>query len=61
MKVLIDGREPRADENGADLHDGLVTVRGQRLYELLDLPRVERRRITLRLVPGVEAFAFTFG
>jgi thiol-disulfide isomerase/thioredoxin len=61
MRVLIDGRSPRRDEAGADVHGGFVTVRGQRLYELLDLPRVEQARITLLPEPGVEGFAFTFG
>jgi Thioredoxin like C-terminal domain len=61
MRVLIDGRSPRRDEAGADVHAGVVTVRAQRLYELLDLPRVEQPRITLLPEPGVEGFAFTFG
>jgi cytochrome c biogenesis protein CcdA/thiol-disulfide isomerase/thioredoxin len=61
LKVLIDGRPPRRSEAGADLHGAVVTVRGQRLYELLNLPRVERRRITLLPERDVEGFAFTFG
>ena len=61
MRVRIDGRRPRGDERGRDLRGGVVTVRGQRLYELLDLPRVEHRRITLLPEPGVRGFAFTFG
>ncbi len=61
VRVLIDGHEPRSDEAGADLHGGVVTVRGQRLYELLDLPRVEKRRITLLPERDVTGFAFTFG
>jgi cytochrome c biogenesis protein CcdA/thiol-disulfide isomerase/thioredoxin len=61
MRVLVGGRPPRRDEAGADVHGGYVTVRGQRLYELLDLPRVEQPRITLLPEPGVEGFAFTFG
>jgi cytochrome c biogenesis protein CcdA/thiol-disulfide isomerase/thioredoxin len=61
VRVLLDGR-PIADRlAGADVHHGVVTVRGQRLYDLVDLPRVERH--TLRLVPerGVTGYAFTFG
>jgi thiol-disulfide isomerase/thioredoxin len=38
-----------------------VTVRGQRLYTLVDLARDEHHRLTLRLDPGVSGFAFTFG
>ena len=33
----------------------------QRLYRLVSLPRVEDRRLTLKLPPGVSAYAFTFG
>jgi cytochrome c biogenesis protein CcdA/thiol-disulfide isomerase/thioredoxin len=61
MRVLINGRSPRRDEAGEDLQHGLVTVRGQRLYELLDLSRVEHAHITLLPEPGVSGFAFTFG
>ena len=38
-----------------------VSVRGQRLYPLVSLPRVADRRLTLRLDPGVSAYAVTFG
>ena len=40
---------------------GAVTVRDQQLYTLVSLPRVERRRLTLRFPRGVSAYAFTFG
>jgi cytochrome c biogenesis protein CcdA/thiol-disulfide isomerase/thioredoxin len=38
-----------------------VTVRGQRLYPLVSLPEVADQRLTLRVDPGVSAYAFTFG
>ena len=38
-----------------------MTVRGERLYRLVSLDRVEDRRLTLRLPPGVSGYAFTFG
>ena len=38
-----------------------ITVRGQRLYPLVSLPEVADRRLTLRVDPGVSAYAFTFG
>jgi cytochrome c biogenesis protein CcdA/thiol-disulfide isomerase/thioredoxin len=61
VRVLLDGRPIPARLAGADVHDGVVTVSSQRLYDLVDLPRVEHR--TLRLVPekGVTGYAFTFG
>ena len=38
-----------------------MTVRGQRLYTLVSLPRSERHHLTLRFAPGVSGYAFTFG
>jgi cytochrome c biogenesis protein CcdA/thiol-disulfide isomerase/thioredoxin len=61
MRVLLDGHPIPPGLAGADVHDGVVTVTAQRLYDLADLPRVEHR--TLRLVPeaGISGYAFTFG
>ena len=61
VRVLLDGRPIPDSLAGADVHHGVVTVSGQRLYDLVDLPKVEDR--TLRLVPeaGVMGYAFTFG
>jgi cytochrome c biogenesis protein CcdA/thiol-disulfide isomerase/thioredoxin len=50
VEVLIDGEPLRR-----------VAVRGQRLYPLVSLPQVADQRLTLRLDPGVSAYAFTFG
>ncbi len=61
VRVLLDGRPITSAAAGGDVRDGVVTVRGQRLYRLVDLPRVERRRLTLRFEAGVEGYAFTFG
>jgi hypothetical protein len=38
-----------------------VTVRRQRLYRLVDLPRAGRHRLTLDFGAGVSGYAFTFG
>jgi cytochrome c biogenesis protein CcdA/thiol-disulfide isomerase/thioredoxin len=38
-----------------------VTVRRQRLYTLVRLPRTEEHELTLEFEPGVSGFAFTFG
>ncbi|HEY2283237.1 MAG TPA: cytochrome c biogenesis protein DipZ [Solirubrobacteraceae bacterium] len=61
VQVLLDGRPIPAADAGADVHGGVVTVRGQRLYTLVSLPRDEQHRLTLRLAPGVTGYAFTFG
>jgi cytochrome c biogenesis protein CcdA/thiol-disulfide isomerase/thioredoxin len=61
VRVLLDGEPIPARLAGEDVEDGVVTVDEQRLYDLVDLPEVQQRR--LRLVPesGVEGYAFTFG
>jgi cytochrome c biogenesis protein CcdA/thiol-disulfide isomerase/thioredoxin len=61
VQVLLDGRPISAADAGADVHNGLVTVRGQRLYTLVSLARNERHRLSLRFAPGVSGYAFTFG
>ncbi len=61
VQVLLNGRPIPASVAGADVHDGVVTVRHQRLYSLVSLPHDERGRLALRLAPGVTGYAFTFG
>jgi hypothetical protein len=61
VQVLLDGHPIPAADAGADVHGGVVTVRGQRLYTLASLPRDEQHRLTLRFAPGVTGYAFTFG
>jgi hypothetical protein len=61
VRLFLDGRALSARAAGADAHDGSITVRRQRLYRLVSLPRVERRELELRMDPGVSAYAFTFG
>jgi cytochrome c biogenesis protein CcdA/thiol-disulfide isomerase/thioredoxin len=61
VQVLLDGRPIPAADAGADVHDGVVTVKGQRLYTLVSLPHNERHRLSLRFAPGVTGYAFTFG
>ena len=40
---------------------GSVTVRQQRLYTLVSLPRAEFHDLTVEIPPGVHAYDFTFG
>ncbi|MGN6256665.1 MAG: cytochrome c biogenesis protein DipZ [Solirubrobacterales bacterium] len=61
VRVLLDGRPIDAAVAGADVHGGEVTVKSQRLYELVDLPRVEHHVLRLEPEAGVMGYAFTFG
>jgi hypothetical protein len=61
VRVLLDGRPISAADAGADVHGGVAVVRGQRLYSLVSLPADRRGHLSLRLAPGVTAYAFTFG
>jgi cytochrome c biogenesis protein CcdA/thiol-disulfide isomerase/thioredoxin len=61
VEVLLDGKPVGAPEAGADVRGGRVRVREERLYRLVALDRVQDRRLTLRVPPGVTGYAFTFG
>ncbi len=61
VQVLLDGRPISAADAGSDVHNGVVTVQGERLYTLVSLPHDEQRRLSLRFAPGVTGYAFTFG
>jgi cytochrome c biogenesis protein CcdA/thiol-disulfide isomerase/thioredoxin len=61
VRVLLDGHPIPAADAGADVHGGLVTVQGQRLYSLVSLPAAQQHRFTLQIPPGVSAYDFTFG
>jgi hypothetical protein len=61
VRVLLDGRPISPAAAGADVHQATVTVRRQRLYTLVSLPRDQRHHLSLRLAPGVTGYAFTFG
>jgi cytochrome c biogenesis protein CcdA/thiol-disulfide isomerase/thioredoxin len=61
VQVLLDGRPIAASAAGADVRHGTVTVRRQRLYSLVGLPRSERHRLSLRFAAGISGYAFTFG
>jgi cytochrome c biogenesis protein CcdA/thiol-disulfide isomerase/thioredoxin len=61
VRVLLDGRPLPDRLAGPDVRGGVVRVREQRLYGLVDFGRVERRVVTLQFEPGVTGYAFTFG
>jgi cytochrome c biogenesis protein CcdA/thiol-disulfide isomerase/thioredoxin len=61
IRVLLDGRPIPAGMAGSDVHDGVVDVTDQRLYNLVDLPAVGHHLLTLEPEAGVTGYAFTFG
>jgi thiol-disulfide isomerase/thioredoxin len=61
VRVLLDGRPISSSAAGADVHGGLVTVRGQRLYSLVSLSSDQPHILELEIPPGVSAYDFTFG
>jgi cytochrome c biogenesis protein CcdA/thiol-disulfide isomerase/thioredoxin len=60
VQVALDGRAARGVA-GPDVHHGRVVVDNQRLYRLINLPRVGTHELSLQFEPGVKAYAFTFG
>jgi len=60
-RVLLDGRPIPAAHAGADVHGGVVTVTGQRLYSLVAFPNAQQFTFTVQLPAGVSAYDFTFG
>ncbi len=61
MRVFLDGQPISAADAGADVHHGVVTVEAQRLYDLVNLPKVEHHLLELRPEAGIMGYAFTFG
>ncbi len=61
MRVLLNGRPIPNRLAGADVHNGIAVISSQRLYELVDLPRVGHQLLTLLPEKGVMGYAFTFG
>jgi thiol-disulfide isomerase/thioredoxin len=61
VRVLLDGRPIAKRMAGGDVHRSLARVSFQRLYRLLELPRVERHVLTLEPARGLSVHAFTLG
>lgn len=61
MRVLLDGKPIPDALAGSDVHGGVATISAQRLYELVDLPRVGEHLLRLEPDSGVQGYAFTFG
>jgi len=61
-RVLLGGKPIPAADRGTDVGaGGRFTVRGQRLYNLVKLPKDEQVLLTVQLPPGIAAYDFTFG
>ena len=61
VQVLLDGKPIPSADAGADVKNGIVTVRRQRLYSLVSLSADQRHLLPLRFAPGITGYAFTFG
>jgi hypothetical protein len=61
VKILVDGKPITKAQSGADVHHGMVTVTGQRLYSLVSAKTDEMATITVEVPHGVQAYDFTFG
>ncbi|MBN8866340.1 MAG: cytochrome c biogenesis protein DipZ [Solirubrobacterales bacterium] len=60
-RIELDGHPVKPADAGADVQGADVTVRGQRLYSLIDLPSPGRHLLTISPDSGTGAYAFTFG
>jgi len=61
LKVRLDGKPIAPADAGSDVHGGVATVTGHRLYNLVNLPQVGHHVLSLEPEAGVEGYAFTFG
>jgi cytochrome c biogenesis protein CcdA/thiol-disulfide isomerase/thioredoxin len=60
-RILLDGHPIPAAKSGDDVRAGTASIGFQRLYRLVELPRVERHVLTVQASPGVSVYSFTFG
>jgi len=61
LHVLLDGHLLPPADSGGDVRAATASVGFQRLYRLVELPRVERHVLTVQAPPGVSLYSFTFG
>lgn len=60
-RIELDGKPVSATDAGADVKQGKVTVRAQRLYSLINLQEPGRHTLTVTPESGIRGYAFTFG
>jgi len=61
VRILLDGSPIAASDAGTDVHGSVARIGFQRLYRLVELPRVEHHVLTVEASPGVSVYSFTFG
>lgn len=63
VKVMLDGKQLTAEQAGADVKNGVVTLDTDRLYTLFQADLVEEHELELDFsgAVGAKVFAFTFG
>lgn len=61
VRILLDDNLVESKHAGEDVQDSFVTVRKDRMYRLIRLPRTGLHTLTLELDEGIEVYAFTFG
>jgi cytochrome c biogenesis protein CcdA/thiol-disulfide isomerase/thioredoxin len=61
VQVLLNGKPISNDAAGDDVHDGVVNVDRQRLYNVVKLVSPGGGYLTLRMQNGISAYSFTFG
>lgn len=62
IRVLIDGKLIDKNIAGTDVKNGIVTVDEDRLYELVNLDKMETHLLELQFMkPGIQVYTFTFG
>lgn len=61
-KLKLNGKPITSKSSGSDVQNGVVTVNGYRLYELVNQPSAANGLLELDVQSsGLEAYAFTFG
>ena len=61
VTITLDGKNP-GESAGKDAPEGKLNVHTHTLYELIDLQQPGEGQIDIKAsMPGLEAYAFTFG
>jgi cytochrome c biogenesis protein CcdA/thiol-disulfide isomerase/thioredoxin len=61
VAVSIDGKPATLANAGSDVHNGVVTVTQQRLYNVVSVPSDQEHTVKLSFSPGTSGYSFTFG